>query len=55
MKATIHQSNLEVVRGDISQQDTEAIGNAANSALLSSDNQTTGNILEYRVWQTPSN
>jgi O-acetyl-ADP-ribose deacetylase (regulator of RNase III) len=33
MKATIHQSNLEVVQGDITQQDTEAIGNAANSAL----------------------
>jgi len=33
MKATVHQSNLEVVQGDITQQDTEAIGNAANSAL----------------------
>ena len=33
MKATIHQSNLEVVQGDITQQETEAIGNAANSAL----------------------
>jgi O-acetyl-ADP-ribose deacetylase (regulator of RNase III) len=33
MKATIHQSTIEVVRGDITQQDTEAIGNAANSAL----------------------
>jgi O-acetyl-ADP-ribose deacetylase (regulator of RNase III) len=33
MKATIHQSTLEVVQGDITQQDTEAIGNAANSAL----------------------
>ncbi len=33
MKATIHQSILEVVQGDIIQQDTEAIGNAANSAL----------------------
>ena len=33
MKATVHQSTLEVVQGDITQQDTEAIGNAANSAL----------------------
>ena len=33
MKATIHQSTLEVVQGDITHQDTEAIGNAANSAL----------------------
>jgi len=33
MKAIIHQSTLEVVQGDITQQDTEAIGNAANSAL----------------------
>lgn len=33
MKATIHRSTLEVVQGDITQQDTEAIGNAANSAL----------------------
>lgn len=33
MKATIHQSTLEVVQGDITVQDTEAIGNAANSAL----------------------
>ena len=33
MKATIHQSTLEVVQGDITQQETEAIGNAANSAL----------------------
>jgi O-acetyl-ADP-ribose deacetylase (regulator of RNase III) len=33
MKTTIHQSTLEVVQGDIIQQDTEAIGNAANSAL----------------------
>jgi O-acetyl-ADP-ribose deacetylase (regulator of RNase III) len=33
MKATIHQSTLEVVQGDITRQDTEAIGNAANSAL----------------------
>jgi len=33
MKVTVHQSILEVVQGDITQQDTEAIGNAANSAL----------------------
>ena len=33
MEATIHQSTLEVVQGDITHQDTEAIGNAANSAL----------------------
>jgi O-acetyl-ADP-ribose deacetylase (regulator of RNase III) len=33
MKVIIHQSTLEVVQGDITQQDTEAIGNAANSAL----------------------
>ena len=33
MKVTIHQSNLEVVQGDITQQEIEAIGNAANSAL----------------------
>jgi O-acetyl-ADP-ribose deacetylase (regulator of RNase III) len=33
MKATVHQSTLEVVQGDITQQETEAIGNAANSAL----------------------
>lgn len=33
MKATVHQSLIEVVKGDITQQDTEAIGNAANSAL----------------------
>jgi O-acetyl-ADP-ribose deacetylase (regulator of RNase III) len=33
MKATVYQSTLEVVQGDITQQDTEAIGNAANSAL----------------------
>ncbi len=33
MKATIHQSVLEVVQGDITQEVTEAIGNAANSAL----------------------
>ena len=33
MKATVHRSILEIVQGDITQQDTEAIGNAANSAL----------------------
>lgn len=33
MKATVHQSTLEVVQGDITHQDIEAIGNAANSAL----------------------
>jgi O-acetyl-ADP-ribose deacetylase (regulator of RNase III) len=33
MKVTINQSQLEVVQGDITQQDTEAIGNAANSRL----------------------
>ena len=33
MKATVHQSTLDVVQGDITQQETEAIGNAANSAL----------------------
>jgi O-acetyl-ADP-ribose deacetylase (regulator of RNase III) len=33
MKVTIHQSTLEVVQGDITHQDSEAIGNAANSAL----------------------
>jgi len=33
MKATVYQSTLEVVQGDITHQETEAIGNAANSAL----------------------
>ncbi len=33
MKITVHKSTLEVVQGDITQQDTEAIGNAANSRL----------------------
>jgi O-acetyl-ADP-ribose deacetylase (regulator of RNase III) len=33
MKVSIQQSTLEVVQGDITQQETEAIGNAANSAL----------------------
>jgi O-acetyl-ADP-ribose deacetylase (regulator of RNase III) len=33
MKATTHKSTLEVVQSDITQQETEAIGNAANSAL----------------------
>ncbi len=32
-EATIGKSTLEVVQGDITLQDTEAIGNAANSAL----------------------
>jgi O-acetyl-ADP-ribose deacetylase (regulator of RNase III) len=33
MKTTVDQSMLEVVQGDITQHDTEAIGNAANSHL----------------------
>jgi len=33
MKVTVHQSTLEVVQGDITTEETEAIGNAANSAL----------------------
>ena len=33
MKVTIHQSTLEIVQGDITQQGITAIGNAANSAL----------------------
>jgi O-acetyl-ADP-ribose deacetylase (regulator of RNase III) len=33
MKVNIQESTLEVVQGDITLQDTEAIGNAANSAL----------------------
>ena len=33
VKVTVYQSTLEIVQGDITQQDTEAIGNAANSAL----------------------
>ncbi|NWF93753.1 MAG: O-acetyl-ADP-ribose deacetylase [Syntrophaceae bacterium] len=33
MKVTVHQSTLEIVQGDITQQEIEAIGNAANSAL----------------------
>ena len=33
MKVNIHQSTLEIVLGDITLQDTVAIGNAANSAL----------------------
>ena len=32
-KVTVFQSSLEVVRGDITRQETIAIGNAANSAL----------------------
>jgi O-acetyl-ADP-ribose deacetylase (regulator of RNase III) len=34
MKANINRSVLELVEGDITQQDTEAIVNAANSSLL---------------------
>lgn len=34
MKVTIGQSTLELVEGDITQQDTEAIVNAANPTLL---------------------
>ena len=33
MKINVQKSILEIVQGDITQQDTEAIGNAANSAL----------------------
>ena len=33
MKAIVHQSTLEIVPGDITREETEAIGNAANSAL----------------------
>jgi O-acetyl-ADP-ribose deacetylase (regulator of RNase III) len=33
IKTTVYQSTLEVVQGDITHQETEAIGNAANSAL----------------------
>lgn len=33
MKVNIQKSILEIVQGDITQQETEAIGNAANSAL----------------------
>ena len=33
MKVTIHQSTVEIVQGDITQQEITAIGNAANSAL----------------------
>jgi len=33
MKVTVHQSTLEIARGDITTEETEAIGNAANSAL----------------------
>lgn len=33
MKVNVNQSQLEVVQGDITLQDTEAVGNAANSAL----------------------
>ena len=33
MKVNVQKSILEIVQGDITQQDTEAIGNAAKSAL----------------------
>ena len=33
MKTSVYQSTLEIVQGDITQQDIDAIGNAANSAL----------------------
>jgi O-acetyl-ADP-ribose deacetylase (regulator of RNase III) len=33
MKITVNQSTLEIVQGDITQEEMEAIGNAANSAL----------------------
>jgi len=33
VKVNVQKSILEIVQGDITQQDTEAIGNAANSAL----------------------
>ena len=33
MKVNVQKSILEIVQGDITQQDTEAIGNAANSDL----------------------
>jgi O-acetyl-ADP-ribose deacetylase (regulator of RNase III) len=34
MKATVNKSVLELVQGDITQQDTEAVVNAANKSLL---------------------
>jgi O-acetyl-ADP-ribose deacetylase (regulator of RNase III) len=33
MKITVNQATLEIVQGDITREETEAIGNAANSAL----------------------
>ncbi len=33
MKISVNQSTLEIKQGDITQEETEAIGNAANSAL----------------------
>ena len=34
MQITVGRSKLELVQGDITQQDTQAIVNAANSSLL---------------------
>jgi len=33
MRVKVHQSDLEIVQGDITQEETLAIGNAANAAL----------------------
>jgi O-acetyl-ADP-ribose deacetylase len=33
MRVKVHQSDLEIVEGDITQEETVAIGNAANAAL----------------------
>lgn len=33
MKVTVHKSTVEIVQGDITQQDITAIGNAANASL----------------------
>ena len=40
MKITVNQSTLEIVQGDITQEETEAIGNAANSALAGGEGWT---------------